>query len=189
MPSSGVWRRVDLVWTDVSEKHIASIFRVEKSASEEPAWAGGCRLSHQSKTPRYIRIGREGQEAAWKSIERRGVGSVEMGERVAESGIVSEGYRASIDPVASWLSYRACIDLRSLVDLASCSGGFMREQMRGFHDLLRQKPTSLFIFVTWKWRRCVPTKCRFTHDLHGATSKKTAFFKLIEFYLSTCFRL
>jgi hypothetical protein len=43
MPSSGMWRRVDLVnWTDVSEERIASIFRVEKSASEEPAWAGGC---------------------------------------------------------------------------------------------------------------------------------------------------
>jgi hypothetical protein len=38
MPSSGVWRRVDVVdSTDVSEDSIASIFRVEKSASEEPA--------------------------------------------------------------------------------------------------------------------------------------------------------
>jgi hypothetical protein len=36
-----MWRRVDLVWTDVSEVRIASIFRVEKSASEEPAWACG----------------------------------------------------------------------------------------------------------------------------------------------------
>jgi hypothetical protein len=34
-----MWRRVDLVWTDVSEEHIAYIFRVEKSASEEPAWS------------------------------------------------------------------------------------------------------------------------------------------------------
>jgi hypothetical protein len=38
-------RRVDLVWTDVSEEHIASIFRVEKSASDEPAWEGGCDTS------------------------------------------------------------------------------------------------------------------------------------------------
>jgi hypothetical protein len=44
MPSSGMWRRVDLVWTDVSEERIASIFRVEKSANQEPASAGGCRL-------------------------------------------------------------------------------------------------------------------------------------------------
>jgi hypothetical protein len=35
-----MWRRVDLVSTDVSEERIASIFKVEKSASEAPAWAG-----------------------------------------------------------------------------------------------------------------------------------------------------
>jgi hypothetical protein len=39
-----MWRRVDLVWTDVSEERIASIFRIEKSGSEEPALAGNCRL-------------------------------------------------------------------------------------------------------------------------------------------------
>jgi hypothetical protein len=38
-----MWRRIDLVWTDVSEERIASIFRVEKPESEEPAWAGGSR--------------------------------------------------------------------------------------------------------------------------------------------------
>jgi hypothetical protein len=32
-----MWRCVDLALTDVSEEHIASIFRVEKSASGEPA--------------------------------------------------------------------------------------------------------------------------------------------------------
>jgi hypothetical protein len=37
--SSGMWRRVDIVLTDVSDERIASIFRVEekKSASKEPA--------------------------------------------------------------------------------------------------------------------------------------------------------
>jgi hypothetical protein len=35
--SSGMWRRVDLAWIDVSEERIASIFRMEKSTSEEPA--------------------------------------------------------------------------------------------------------------------------------------------------------
>jgi hypothetical protein len=34
-----MWRRVYLVWTDISEELITSIFRVDKSASEEPAWA------------------------------------------------------------------------------------------------------------------------------------------------------
>jgi hypothetical protein len=47
MPSSGIWRLVDIVQTYVSEEHIASIFRVEekekKSASEEPVRAVGCR--------------------------------------------------------------------------------------------------------------------------------------------------
>jgi hypothetical protein len=43
MPCSGIWRRVALVWTDVSEECIASIFRIEKSSNEEPTWAGGWR--------------------------------------------------------------------------------------------------------------------------------------------------
>jgi hypothetical protein len=37
-----MWRRGDFVWTDVSEESMASIFKVEKSTSEEPAWVGGC---------------------------------------------------------------------------------------------------------------------------------------------------
>jgi hypothetical protein len=32
------------------------------------------------------------------------------------------------------------------------------------------------IFLPWRWRRYVPPKSRFTQDLHGATSQKTAFF-------------
>jgi hypothetical protein len=32
------------------------------------------------------------------------------------------------------------------------------------------------IFLPWIWRRYVPPKRRFTQDLHGATSQKTAFF-------------
>jgi hypothetical protein len=31
MPPPGMWRRVDLVWTDASEERIASIFRVENA--------------------------------------------------------------------------------------------------------------------------------------------------------------
>jgi hypothetical protein len=50
-----MWRCVGLVLTDVSEERIASIFRVEKSGSEESVWAGGCRLSHQSEITTYIR--------------------------------------------------------------------------------------------------------------------------------------
>jgi hypothetical protein len=32
-----MWCRIDLVWADVSEERIASVFRLEKSTSEEPA--------------------------------------------------------------------------------------------------------------------------------------------------------
>jgi hypothetical protein len=44
-----MWLSVVLVLTDVSEEHIASIFRVEKYASEEPTWAGACRLTCHSR--------------------------------------------------------------------------------------------------------------------------------------------
>jgi hypothetical protein len=44
MPSSRMWRRVDLVWTDISEERSASILWVEKSVSEEPAWAHGYQI-------------------------------------------------------------------------------------------------------------------------------------------------
>jgi hypothetical protein len=44
MPSSGMWRRVNLVWTDFSEESNASIFRVEKSAIGEPTWEVDFRL-------------------------------------------------------------------------------------------------------------------------------------------------
>jgi hypothetical protein len=40
-----MWGRVELLWTYVSEERNASIFCVEKSASQKPAWAAGCRLS------------------------------------------------------------------------------------------------------------------------------------------------
>jgi hypothetical protein len=50
MSSFGMCRCVDFALTDVSEERIASIFRVEKLASGEPASAGGCRLNRQSET-------------------------------------------------------------------------------------------------------------------------------------------
>jgi hypothetical protein len=83
-----MWHRVNLVWTEVSEERIAFIFTVEKSVSEEPVWAGGCILSHQSKTLSYIRRGEE-RGSHWKSIETRWVESRDQvgrpGEQVTES--------------------------------------------------------------------------------------------------------
>jgi hypothetical protein len=72
-----MWRCIDLASTDVSEESISSIFRVEKSASGEPAWAGGYKLSHQSETTSYIRTGREGEYATWEyNRMERDVGSL-----------------------------------------------------------------------------------------------------------------
>jgi hypothetical protein len=40
-----MWRCVDLVWADVSEERIASIFRVEKSTSLQPPSHAGSSLA------------------------------------------------------------------------------------------------------------------------------------------------
>jgi hypothetical protein len=45
--------------------------------------------------------------------------------------------------------------------------------------LLTLVPRSL-ICIPWRWRWYVPPKRRFTQDLHGATSQKTAFFFILE---------
>jgi hypothetical protein len=57
MPSSGIWRRIDFVWTDFSKERIASIFRVEKSESEEPDWAGRCRLLKLKLNVDFVKTG------------------------------------------------------------------------------------------------------------------------------------
>jgi hypothetical protein len=111
--SSG--RCVDLALSDVSEERIASSFRAEKSASEETARAGGCRLSHQSETTSYIRTGWGITGNMGKSTERRGVGSVvkviqagsrgmsRTGKGIGRGWGKIQGYWVSIDPVASGL--------------------------------------------------------------------------------------
>jgi hypothetical protein len=130
MPFPGVWRHVVLVRTNVSEEFIDSIFRVEKSAIEEPTRAGSCGLSCQSETTSYIRTGREREWAKWEinSEERGGQGSVEMVEQVAGrsrywsvSGGARKGYWLGIGPIASELFGQPCIDLRSLKMEAICS--------------------------------------------------------------------
>jgi hypothetical protein len=97
------------------------------------------------KHPDIYEQGRAGEWVTWEIIsEERGrscedgrAGSRERARAGTES-LSGGGYRSNTDPVASVLSCRACIDLRNLVDLASCSGGFLREQMRGFRYLLRK---------------------------------------------------
>jgi hypothetical protein len=49
-----MWRRVNLVWSDVSEECIASIFRVEKFVSEEPACESGRILQFAATCSRWF---------------------------------------------------------------------------------------------------------------------------------------
>jgi hypothetical protein len=56
MSSSGMWRCVEFGLTDVSEERIASIFRVEWSASGEQVWAAGCRLQSAQKSWQYYEL-------------------------------------------------------------------------------------------------------------------------------------
>jgi hypothetical protein len=70
IPSSGMWRRVGILLTDVSEERIASIFRVE-AIHDEPAWADSFRLSDRRYTQLYKN--RKGRGATWEtSWEERG---------------------------------------------------------------------------------------------------------------------
>jgi hypothetical protein len=55
MPSSGMWRRVGLVKTDVSKERVASIFRIEKIyASEEKCYEAPNRLSSIPSKLRFL---------------------------------------------------------------------------------------------------------------------------------------
>jgi hypothetical protein len=73
-----MWRRVHLVWTDVSEESIASIVRVEKSASEEPAWAGVC--SHL--LTRYVPPKRRFTRSTWRHIPEDGILHVQITDKL-----------------------------------------------------------------------------------------------------------
>jgi hypothetical protein len=63
----------------------------------------------------------------------------------------------------------------------SCEGGFLQsfiEEMRGFHDLLRQKPSSLFILLGQS-STSVASLCLHNltfNALHGVKSQKIVLF-------------
>jgi hypothetical protein len=140
MPSSGMWSRVDLVWTDVSEELIASIFRVEEPLARNQREQVAADWVKSKNTQLYKN--RKGGRVGHMGNQHSGEGKVmwrwaSKSRNWIMSGGTRQGYQAGNDPIASGLSCRPCIDLRSLVDLSSYSRGFLREQMRCFHDLLR----------------------------------------------------
>jgi hypothetical protein len=141
-----MWRCVDFALTDVSKQHIASIFMAEKSASGESAWAGRWLHTEPPVWNNQLYKNRERESRPHgKWTERRGVGSVvkvkpagSRGRSISSRGLVGggqkiQGYWVSTDPVATGLEMASMhwpSQPCSLVDLASCSGGFLREQMR-----------------------------------------------------------
>jgi hypothetical protein len=109
MPSSWMWRCVDLLWTDASEERVTYTFRVEKSAIEEPTWAGGCRLSHQSKTvfSDFSTLKMEAIHSSETSIHTKSTR-----RRIPEDGILHSHRREhlilTIPPLAYVSSWREC---------------------------------------------------------------------------------
>jgi hypothetical protein len=70
-----------------------------------------------------------------------------------------------------------------------CFGGTYRLHLQGRKIRRLQPPAHagflLAVFSTLKLEQYVPPKRRFTQDLHGATSQKTAFFIVLQSYNSS----
>jgi hypothetical protein len=110
MASSGMWHRLDLVWTDVSEERIAFFFRVEISASEEQAWASGCRLqppahavsSHADISTLTMKAIRSSET----SVQTRSTQS-----HIPEDGILHSHRRENLKSYICVYSYRVTISV------------------------------------------------------------------------------
>jgi hypothetical protein len=217
-----MWRRVDLVWIDVSEERV-SISRVETSASEEPAKAGGCRLSHNSKTPSYIK--REQVAADWATTRKHpAISSVSRWLQTEPPVENTQLYQAwaggcrlshhsktpsYIRREGEWATREnkkyergmVCGDQvgrpypcplywfpmwpNSLPLPVLCITGCFRLVAQTASHVLTPVPRSR-TFLPRRWRRYAPPKRVFTQDLHGATSQKTAFFKHILMRTTIC---
>jgi hypothetical protein len=79
-------RRVDLVWTDVSEECIASIFRVENPWARNQREQVAADWVTSRKTPSYVWTGSEGEWTTWEINREESERSVEMGQQVADDG-------------------------------------------------------------------------------------------------------
>jgi hypothetical protein len=143
-----MWRSVDLVWTDVSEEPIASIFTVEKSAREEPVWAGGSSRAFPQPG---------NSPALARSL---------LPARLA---FLSDLYRPYPSPL--WYPMLPTLPLSLCSYIAGCFRLVAQSASHMLTLLFHSR-----IFLPWRWRRYVTPNRRFTQDVHGATSHKMAFF-------------
>jgi hypothetical protein len=114
-----------LVRTDVSEEPIASIFRVEKSSREEPAWAGGCRQSHQStggiafphleaisSRIYFNRLDPLGRDLGWKKLPCAQISSSRLHQRISWSATNSHASNQLIKQNIIVGGYKLCSPLQ-----------------------------------------------------------------------------
>jgi hypothetical protein len=155
MPYSGMWHHVGLVRIDVLEEHVTTIFRVERNT-----WAKKSVTSWLTdwttvrKNTNYIEL-----RGVWAGGNEwgRGVDMVVIKARHAKQlkwrrvwgMVLKDQALCSHRHDSLVVGASDCVWLHSKLDRVSCYGDFLREQMRGFHDLLGQKPTSLFILSGW----------------------------------------
>jgi hypothetical protein len=122
---------------------------------------------------------------AWNPVNYRASRHAEAWnpEEYQAHGMLKPGIQGILGPwdVHAWNSYKDRFstnetDLKLLIThfsfvISSPSGPFFESQT-SFAFLVFE----VVVCVPWRWRRYVPLKRRFTQDLHGAISQKTAFF-------------
>jgi hypothetical protein len=147
-------------WTNVSEERIASIFRVQESASEEPAWGTQVNARSAAYPRRY-----------WVNAHSVALPLPPPTQSYTGSGLLPAGPSPQTLPLSLyWFPMWSTLPhLRFLYSWVFATGGSVCSH------LLTLVPRSR-IFLSWRWRLYFPPKHRFTQDLHGATSQKRACF-------------
>jgi hypothetical protein len=141
MPSSGMWRRLYLVWTDVSEELIASIFRVKTSvhtrSTRRHIPEDGILHSHRREKLESYKIGID-----WYVANRSYKCSVWDSHSNGYEGLCLLGYNA-MHSVERQMTFRRNMSLPSsglkLVPCLSYSSTLKMEVTDSKHSLLNTR--------------------------------------------------
>jgi hypothetical protein len=160
MPSSGIWRRVDIVLTDVSEERIASIIKVSKI--NEPGtcvstWLQAILSSETSVHTRYT-LHYIPEDCIFLLTSLFNQSFIFAPDNLKALTLFLSVFVLSI---FSFVTLRRCQSLTYILPLTTCSRWLIP---RGF-------------LVPWRWWRFVLPKRQSTQYLHGFTSQKTALSK------------